>query len=126
MRAFSSFDRPEGIGPAGTKTAGRWPKESAAITSPGTILSQTPRKTAASNMLWERPTAAASAMTSRENSDSRSEEHTSEIQSLMRISYAVFRLKKKNNTTVSVHCRRHCVQPEAKGSSAERDCVPTP
>src|SRR3546814_5544707 len=28
----------------------------------------------------------------------RSEEHTSELQSLMRISYAVFRLKKKNMT----------------------------
>src|SRR3546814_9333492 len=31
-------------------------------------------------------------------SDTRSEEHTSELQSLMRISYAVFCLKKKNNT----------------------------
>src|SRR3546814_7659612 len=30
--------------------------------------------------------------------DSRSEEHTSELQSLMRISYAVFCLKKKNRT----------------------------
>src|SRR3546814_1869422 len=30
----------------------------------------------------------------------RSEEHTSELQSLMRISYAVFCLKKKNNTTM--------------------------
>src|SRR3546814_8305590 len=30
----------------------------------------------------------------------RSEEHTSELQSLMRISYAVFCLKKKNNYTV--------------------------
>src|SRR3546814_5182821 len=30
---------------------------------------------------------------------SRSEEHTSELQSLMRISYAVFCLKKKNDTT---------------------------
>src|SRR3546814_2630892 len=30
---------------------------------------------------------------------SRSEEHTSELQSLMRISYAVFCLKKKNRTT---------------------------
>src|SRR3546814_10728972 len=30
---------------------------------------------------------------------SRSEEHTSELQSLMRISYAVFCLKQKNNTT---------------------------
>src|SRR3546814_10886642 len=29
----------------------------------------------------------------------RSAEHTSELQSLMRISYAVFCLKKKNNTT---------------------------
>src|SRR3546814_7309331 len=31
-------------------------------------------------------------------SDIRSEEHTSELQSLMRISYAVFCLKKKTNT----------------------------
>src|SRR3546814_3642896 len=33
----------------------------------------------------------------------RSEEHTSELQSLMRISYAVFCLKKKINTTHNVH-----------------------
>src|SRR3546814_4328555 len=33
--------------------------------------------------------------------DHRSEEHTSELQSLMRISYAVFCLKKKNNNTYS-------------------------
>src|SRR3546814_9430813 len=33
----------------------------------------------------------------------RSEEHTSELQSLMRISYAVFCLKKKNNKTTKVH-----------------------
>src|SRR3546814_8727860 len=32
-----------------------------------------------------------------EKGDSRSEEHTSELQSLMRISYAVFCLKKKKN-----------------------------
>src|SRR3546814_1897209 len=31
----------------------------------------------------------------------RSEEHTSELQSLMRISYAVFCLKKKNQTSVT-------------------------
>src|SRR3546814_2069638 len=31
----------------------------------------------------------------------RSEEHTSELQSLMRISYAVFCLKKKNNTYIT-------------------------
>src|SRR3546814_6891297 len=34
------------------------------------------------------------------NAVNRSEEHTSELQSLMRISYAVFCLKKKTNTTV--------------------------
>src|SRR3546814_14261369 len=36
---------------------------------------------------------------------SRSEEHTSELQSLMRISYAVFCLKKKknNNTHIIIH-----------------------
>src|SRR3546814_3482766 len=40
---------------------------------------------------------------------SRSEEHTSELQSLMRISYAVFCLKKKNNynsSTTQPHNRR--------------------
>src|SRR3546814_5821345 len=38
----------------------------------------------------------------------RSEEHTSELQSLMRTSYAVFCLKKKNNTNTnepSAECR---------------------
>src|SRR3546814_4995749 len=33
----------------------------------------------------------------------RSEEHTSELQSLMRISYAVFSLKKKKNTKTERH-----------------------
>src|SRR3546814_2254461 len=35
--------------------------------------------------------------------DPRSEEHTSELQSLMRISYAVFCLKKKNNQHANIH-----------------------
>src|SRR3546814_5549850 len=39
--------------------------------------------------------------------DARSEEHTSELQSLMRISYAVFCLKKKtdivDNSTLTIH-----------------------
>ena len=43
------------------------PNASAPITSPGTILSQTPRHMAASNMLWLSATAVESAMTSREN-----------------------------------------------------------
>src|SRR3546814_4487114 len=39
----------------------------------------------------------------------RSEEHTSELQSLMRISYAVFCLKKKTNNTshATTYCRTH-------------------
>src|SRR3546814_1170723 len=39
----------------------------------------------------------------------RSEEHTSELQSLMRISYAVFCWKKKNNT-LDVTERKNCGQ----------------
>src|SRR3546814_10900176 len=36
----------------------------------------------------------------------RSEEHTSELQSLMRISYAVFCLKKKTTTTTNENIRK--------------------
>src|SRR3546814_7860636 len=44
-------------------------------------------------------------------SASRSEEHTSELQSLMRISYAVFCLKKKQHITYTVtHTRSHINQ----------------
>src|SRR3546814_3946725 len=39
----------------------------------------------------------------RADHDDRSEEHTSELQSLMRISYAVFCLKKKNNYLSKQH-----------------------
>src|SRR3546814_6962564 len=39
----------------------------------------------------------------------RSEEHTSELQSLMRISYAVFCLKKKNNTNTQL---QHNTKPQ--------------
>src|SRR3546814_10110640 len=35
--------------------------------------------------------------------EDRSEEHTSELQSLMRISYAVFCLKKKKQTIIHIH-----------------------
>src|SRR3546814_9387939 len=38
---------------------------------------------------------------------SRSEEHTSELQSLMRISYAVFCLQKKNLITFTLHPTTH-------------------
>src|SRR3546814_7722518 len=39
----------------------------------------------------------------------RSEEHTSELQSLMRISYAVFCLKKKKNTQQEI-LKRHIIK----------------
>src|SRR3546814_10488643 len=40
------------------------------------------------------------------NEGTRSEEHTSELQSLMRISYAVFCLKKKTHRTLHNYSRR--------------------
>src|SRR3546814_3452480 len=48
---------------------------------------------AASTVTW-------SAVASRRSTPRRSEEHTSELQSLMRISYAVFCLKKNTNTHI--------------------------
>src|SRR3546814_1742549 len=45
--------------------------------------------------------------------EDRSEEHTSELQSLMRISYAVFCLKKKNTTT-NRHNRVYNHRPRQK------------
>src|SRR3546814_5778769 len=47
--------------------------------------------------------------TSRGYSRLRSEEHTSELQSLMRISYAVFCLKKKKHTTPLTDCKLTCL-----------------
>src|SRR3546814_4919002 len=43
----------------------------------------------------------------RADAGERSEEHTSELQSLMRISYAVFCLKKKNKNTTSKTLTTH-------------------
>src|SRR3546814_9901894 len=48
------------------------------------------------------PRAAAGGVEARQNPLDRSEEHTSELQSLMRISYAVFCLKKKQNETAHI------------------------
>src|SRR3546814_6876107 len=50
-------------------------------------------------------------------SGSRSEEHTSELQSLMRISYAVFCLKKKKKTTI---CKKVTVDYEATPQELHR------
>src|SRR3546814_4541660 len=48
----------------------------------------------------------------------RSEEHTSELQSLMRISYAVFCLKKKKNMTE--HIPKHTIRMTAHRRSNRR------
>src|SRR3546814_6314381 len=47
------------------------------------------------------------AVTSAEERGERSEEHTSELQSLMRISYAVFCLKKKKKHKKQTHSKKH-------------------
>src|SRR3546814_5051294 len=46
------------------------------------------------------------------NADERSEEHTSELQSLMRISYAVFCLKKKNEKKTTEHAILTTTEPK--------------
>src|SRR3546814_4136759 len=61
--------------------------------------------------LWHRPSdrllPPRRGFRSRRRSSARSEEHTSELQSLMRISYAVFCLKKKKHKTVVRHSNQH-------------------
>src|SRR3546814_4617613 len=49
---------------------------------------------------------------------SRSEEHTSELQSLMRISYAVLSLKKKKTTT-----SKHTTQRKKTSKQHRQDCL---
>src|SRR3546814_8442044 len=60
----------------------------------------------------------------------RSEEHTSELQSLMRISYAVFRLNKKPNSRrsedsfcMSAHLDNHSVTMQATRTCTVLTCV---
>src|SRR3546814_2914332 len=63
--------------------------------SPASTRSSRPATCAAANRWWCGPFAKGG------NANGRSEEHTSELQSLMRISYAVFCLKKKNKSRIS-------------------------
>src|SRR3546814_1577659 len=81
LRAFVTAARSD---TSGTATSHQWPP--AAVETVGSVSMTT---TLVRRALRARATAASS---------SRSEEHTSELQSLMRISYAVFCLKKKKNT----------------------------
>src|SRR3546814_4515920 len=73
---------------------------------PYTTLFRSPEERILAGKGLTRTTARASSATSR------SEEHTSELQSLMRISYAVFCLKKK---------RAGCVQACQRGGGVWRD-----
>src|SRR3546814_4941656 len=53
--------------------------------------------------LWDNPQAAQEAMRERRRLDERSEEHTSELQSLLRNSYAVFSLEKHTHVIDKQH-----------------------
>src|SRR3546814_4158352 len=68
--------------------------------SPGSVITVSSSSAAgsASSFAAEVWSAATSSALKTLSSTRRSEEHTSELQSLMRISYAVFCLKKKNET----------------------------
>src|SRR3546814_6965723 len=57
---------------------------------------------------------------SRARAPPRSEEHTSELQSLMRISYAVFCLKKKKRTTNTKH-NKHNKQKKTPNEHTQKD-----
>src|SRR3546814_9740897 len=52
----------------------------------------------------------------------RSEEHTSELQSLMRISYAVFCLKKKNKHTKYTHSNTYDTEHNTNTTSQNTCC----
>src|SRR3546814_6877390 len=52
----------------------------------------------------------------------RSEEHTSELQSLMRISYAVFCLKKKNTMNITIEYANK-VYKVSKGTNRQHDII---
>src|SRR3546814_5436930 len=55
----------------------------------------------------------------------RSEEHTSELQSLMRISYAVFCLKKKNKESTIYKTRTHTTRHNQNTTNNLRNQTPT-
>src|SRR3546814_2540665 len=74
--------------------AGRPPRRRC---TPGTVIASAPLISGSSSLIArERAVASGVAAPGKGRSWQRSEEHTSELQSLMRISYAVFCLKKKN------------------------------
>src|SRR3546814_5369348 len=73
---------------------------------PETVKRGAGRKTRGDLLFELRPVPARDHRHIRDGEQSRSEEHTSELQSLMRNSYAVFCLKKKKNTTTKQNSTR--------------------
>src|SRR3546814_6733095 len=92
--------------PADQGAASVWPRIISWFGTRATAFASSDRMCEASGVSWLVP------RTNIEKSASstmRSEEHTSELQSLMRISYAVFCLKKKKNQNVNIpiHSTHH-------------------
>src|SRR3546814_967199 len=66
---------------------------------------------AACHHLLKHETRTPSSRTAKPVPGPRSEEHTSELQSLMRISYAVFCLKKQTTSTITIINRSKTIKP---------------
>src|SRR3546814_6930417 len=79
-----------GLRRIGRTNIGRHPARALQIQKPSCFM----------NVVYESRSAEAADVRGRRPSRRRSEEHTSELQSLMRISYAVFCLKKKHPLTI--------------------------
>src|SRR3546814_5761938 len=96
-----------------SKPSGRRPTIACASAVPRPKRTRPPRKPKRPDSAWtssvaSRPTKAESgAGKSQAIKNRRSEEHTSELQSLMRISYAVFCLKKKKQQTQAHKTTKH-------------------
>src|SRR3546814_2250886 len=69
--------------------------------SPADVLDSLLPRYVQSRIFFAHLQAAASELAARQKAMKRSEEHKSELQSLMRISYAIFCLKKKNTILVT-------------------------
>src|SRR3546814_2077736 len=90
---------------SGAQAIRRWPRTLPSTTGNRTRISE---QVLALKSVQRRRAAMPSGLRGSTPSSARSEEHTSELQSLMRISYAVFCLKKKktNKQKSSTHCKK--------------------
>src|SRR3546814_8655186 len=81
---------------SGTSRALPWPKSARPLPSPTTTNAAKPKRLPPLTVLLTRLIWTSFSIMSSPCSSSRSDEHTSELKLLMRISYAVFLLKKKH------------------------------